>query len=359
MYHDMVSMAIILYFIQGLSRVQPPLLQWKLYEDTPTGMKNAKGVFFEGQLYIGGGFTGSPRGDTVVYVFNPVLSMWKILPHCPLKWFSMVVFMNQLVIVGGKETDVSVSTYTNKVATWNKESMLWTFTLPPMLARRCSPLIITHEHCLAAAGGNKGLLDYNIEILDSESLKWKQTSHLPVKCFTSLCTVMGNVWYSYREDDASLLKCDIHLLFKSLLKLEEKSSSRGDGVHKQGILELVDACGESLEANNHLSESETGKLLSLLFTIHCKMPFVPVQMTTIQGHLVALTQEKQLSKQLEVLAYFPDANVWTHIGNLPAVCGSATSIVSASGDLLLVGGDSTCSGSLYSRKVFHATVYKN
>lgn len=341
---------------QNLTRKEPPLLQWKMCEDAPTCVKNVKGVFYDGKLHIGGGFTGSSKADTIVYSFNPELEMWKLFPPSPLKWFAMAVFMNQLVLTGGRETSSALSGYTNKLATWNKDSMSWSFSLPPMLTRRSSPTAVTYEHCLAVAGGNIGLLDYSIEILDSNTLQWQHAAHLPVKCCASLCTVWDSFWYFYNEDDGLVLRADLCHVMKSSLGCKEKSTH----VHEQYSRESVQANDSEqilpvVQSNDSDSDIVVGETPSL-FQVYCKLPFIPVQITTLQGYLVALTNQRQFSGHLAVFAYFPETNSWTHIGNLPGMCVSASCIVSPSGDLFLVGGDSLCSHSLYSKKLFRASL---
>ena len=331
------------------------MLQWKMCADAPTCVKNVKGVFYEGKLHIGGGYTGSSKADTIVYSYNPELEMWKLLPPSPLKWFAMAVFMNQLILAGGKEAKSSLGEYTNKLATWNKDTMSWSFSLPPMLTRRSSPTAVTYEHCLAVAGGNIGQLDYSIEILDSNTLQWQHASHLPVKCCASLCTVWNGFWYFCKEDDGTVLRADLGHVMKSSLECKQRNTQVHE-LYSPESVQTHEKIYPVLQSNVESNDCTSDIMVGPLFQVYCKVPFIPVQITTVQGYLTALTNQSQFNGHLAVFAYFPETNSWSRIGNLPGMCASASCVVSPSGDLFLVGGDSLCSDSLYSRKLFRASI---
>ena len=116
-------------------------------------MKDACGVFYKKQLHIGGGCTGNPKADSMIYAYSPDVDMWKVLPPCPLKWFAMAAWNKQLVLIGGKEvggeSQTQQSAMTTKLAVW--QSGEWEFSLPPMQVARVSPTAVSHGRHLASS----------------------------------------------------------------------------------------------------------------------------------------------------------------------------------------------------------------
>ena len=315
----------------------------------PTSVKNMKGVFFEQSLYLGGGFTLSSKADTMVYSYNPKLDMWKLFPPSPLKWFSMAVINNQIVLVGGKETGTVSLDYTNKLASWNKANMTWIFLLPPMRNRRCSPVVVSHNRNLIVAGGNKGLLDYSVEVLDSESKQWMLASQLPLSCSSSPNTVYKECWYFFREADNSVIYTNLSNIVDSAIDQSENQ------VIESGLESGYNSL--SCSQDSQPANSQSPKNLLLDWHIYCTLPFTPTRISTIQGCLVAFSNHEDSSSRLAVYGYTSESKNWTHLGNLPALCSNASFIASPS-ELFVVGGDtsSSTSASQYSNKMFCASI---
>ena len=314
----------------------------------PTSVKNMKGVFFEHSLYLGGGFTLSSKADTMVYSYNPKLDMWKLFPPSPLKWFSMAIFNNQIVLVGGKETGTVSMDYTNKLVSWDKANMTWTFLFPPMRNRRCSPIVISHNKNLIVAGGNKGLLDYSVEVLASESEQWMLASQLPLSCSSSPNTVCKECWYFFREADNSVIHTNLSNIVDSAI-------DQGDQVIESGLESGYNSLSCSQDSQPATSQSTSS--LHSDWLIYCTLPFTPAQISTIQGCLVAFASHKDSDRHFAVHGYTSAFNNWTHLGNLPALCSNASFIASPS-ELFIVGGDTSSgtSASQYSNKMFCASL---
>ncbi len=312
----------------------------------PTYAKNINGILFEQNLYLGGGFSGSSKADSVVYVYSFKLDLWKILPSSPLKWFTIVALNSQIVLVGGKETHSDSSEYTNKLSSWDCKNGQWKFVLPVMLNRRASAIALSHAGCLVVAGGNKGVLDYNVEVLMAGSKQWKSVTQLPLSCF-SLNVFLNDHWYFYREYDHSVIR--IHM--KNLTALAEQNEQKIVGYIEKSHIKSSLSCNQD-EQSSENSTATTGK-----WEEYCQLPFTPVKMCSIQGHLIVALNDS--SKGLVVFAYTPENDTWRNIGNLPDVSSTASFVSSDNKDMFLVGGDSSSTGSQCSSKLWMVMIGAN
>lgn len=319
--------------IQETSVKQYHQVQWRACEDIPTHAKNTRGILIEQNLCVGGGFSGSLKADSAVYIYSPELNLWKLLPSSPLQWFTIVALDSQIVLVGGKETQSCSSEYTNKLASWDCKNRQWNFLLPTMLNRRMSPIALSHAKTLVVAGGNKDVLDYNVEVLKAGSQEWQSVTQLPLSCFSpNVC--FNNHWYFYRECDRSIIRIHMETLISSLPdENEQKVCSEKSGVESSTCTQSY----EELTAN-------VGK-----WEKYCQMSFTPDIICSIQGNLVAM---KDSSNGLSVFTYTPETNSWRNIGNLRGLCSKASFVSTHNGNLFLIGGDSFLSfGSRHSSKL--------
>lgn len=309
------------------------MLHWTMGADIPSSMKNAQGVYYNSQLYVGGGFTGSPKADAIVFVYAPGVDMWKLLPSSPLKWFGMAILQGQLTLVGGKEAESTKSEYTNKLVVWNSEDQLWTNPFPPMQMARTSPVAFGHGRWLLVSGGKRGSLDYSVEILDSDTKQWCLVPPLPIKCFTHTSVVCVNTWYLLRESDGTVFKADVRKLLKYSLQHAHQ-------LHN----------GDMDKGQNNDLESANSNWTKL-----SKPPVKPIRMSILHGCVVVLSHSVDGEGHIAVHAHFPETRSWSHVGNLPGICANASCVAtSANGPLFIVGGDST--DMHYSNKIFKATL---
>ena len=170
-------------------------------------MKGAQAVFFNDHLYIGGGYTGCSANDSTVFRFHPPSNNWEQLPTCPVKWFGMAVFNQQLVLVGGREIGSRKYKSSNRIVSWNEVNQSWAFSLPPMTFARASPIVFGYHGYLVVAGGEKGSLDYCVEVLDPVAKRWVIAPSLPATCSPLTSAVSGDSWYLLHDN--CLLSADI------------------------------------------------------------------------------------------------------------------------------------------------------
>ena len=332
---------------QGLSSQPSPLLQWKTCSDIPAGMKNAFGVFYNGQLHVGGGCTGNPRADSTVYAYSPDVDMWKVLPPCPVKWFGMTVWNDQLVLLGGKEENSKKAVMTNKLVTW--ENGKWEFSLPPMLVARVSPIAMSYEKYqpkyLVVAGGRRGYLGYSVEVLDSTSMQWHHMPSLPISCQPHTTMVCGNHLYLMQQKMGKILHTDIANFMKQKEEFKTESMSMED---------LSDSgeshSGESISSDSYETE------VSPIWQQIPKPPVQPLRITTVGGYVVVFSHGSSGDGNFTVHAYFPETNSWYQIGKLPGISSSMSisCIASPEKKLYIIGGDSI--HTQYSQKIIRVAI---
>lgn len=321
--------------MQHLSGETVPLISHKLCSDIPAAMSGARGVFYHNQLYLGG-HTSSVKTDSTLYAYCPDIDIWKVLSPCPLAWFAMAVWRDQLILLGGKEANSEGSAMTNKVFVW--EDGKWEPTLPPMLIARVSPLAVVHKNYLAVAGGGKGCLGESVEVLESSTLQWSTVSSLPMNCFSHTSTVCGSDLYLLHLDTGRILQASVpafvsqreepHLVTESSLLTSEDESASLD-----------------------MRDIEAGSIWRQL----PRPPVMPLRLTNLGGYIVVFSPSHGSSEEdMVVHGYFPETNSWCSVGRLPATTSSAACVPAPDNKLYVAGGGS--SNSQYSQKLYQASV---
>ena len=301
--------------------------------ELPVPMKNVSGVFLDGALYLGGGYTGDSKTDAIVYVYHFSEAKWSNLPPSPIKWSTLTVLGGRLVLAGGRlarrQSNLKQApSYTNKVVAWDKEKEEWE-DLPHMIVPRMSPFLIQHGDNLIAAGGNKGMLDFQAEVYCSELGKWVRGPALPLRCLSNTAAVVGNEWY-LADTAATGGGSNVMVQCTSIPDYVAVATQELDKLENMAHLDSLSPA--ALQAGNNLWR----KLSS-------SPPESPFRIATANSQLMALCDAKKT--QANITAYLYQQEVWTK------VCGSRLPLVISSGLLLdaegkenttyLLGGEST------------------
>ena len=313
----------------------------------PVAMKNAVGLYHKDELLIGGGYTGSSRDDAIVHTYDSNFNIWSSLPPAPLKWSALASFEGKVLLIGGKEIGNPKVCYSNKIAVLDEERKEWTFFNPPMHTARVTPVVHAHDDYLIVAGGSKGSLDYNMEIFDSRIKRWTVASPLPYKCLRNTSTTIGGVWYLLNEDSGQIHCADMETIIYYTCSSSKKSAigsqnstTQRPSISKIGAPPLLKVTSEDLLViPNHV----------IWRPLETQPPVKPFRITTIEGHLLALSHAKGA---VSAHAYMDGS--WQYIGKLPFTVSTASVAANSLGQLFLFGGEG--GSGHYSNKLFKASL---
>ena len=325
----------------------------KALSDLPVRMKNAQGVYYNGELHVGGGYTERAKTATVVYVYHKIFNLWSPLAvNCPLKWFGMVVFEGALVAIGGKEAQKTKSDGSNRLASWDPEGGQWSFSLPPMSAARASPTCFTHGSYLVVAGGKKGILDYQVELLSGEERQWIMAEPLPFPCSAHLSWASEGNWYLLNEGNTctDVYCTDVQGMIDRAREQRES---------------LIDARRHADEATSELSPlagefppvSSPGLRQSSFIHQWHRLPShtvtaTPIRVASLGRLLVTICRPPPHAPSvfLSVCSFHSATGQWCEVGHLLPTCTNATLSCSPDGSLVAFGGDT--SDCQYSNKAY-------
>ena len=299
-------------------------------------MKNPQSVFVEDTLFVGGGYTESLT-DSDIFSNRGSIESWITLP--PLSYApqlpAFVTFGKKLILLGGKgsgEKDDQHWGYkpTNKVSVWNLENRSWEFTLPPMTTPRVSPVAFTYGCYIIAAGGSRGTLDYQAELLDttdSSCMHWVCGPSLPVAaCHQNLSAVANGKWYLLDRILGDIFYVDVDAYIKQTLLMQSSSS---------------EPLGKELKW-----EKVPHKPTSLGSTV------VPFRITSFKSQLAALAE----THGKPVMYLLQEDYTWLMVvGQLLPVTASSANLLSkdSEGSMLMLGGE-TSTG--FSSKIYEVSI---
>ena len=216
-----------------------------------------------------------------------------------------------------------------------------------MQVARLSPVVHTYGGYLIVAGGGKGQLDYNAEIFDPAKRQWTVTAPLPHKCFKHTSAAIDGVWYLLNGDSGHIFYTDISTFIQlSLVESSEQDTTCMDSSMQSPTTEEVLSM---VNGTLKISDRQSGLATSTVWkSIATQPPCKPFRITSIEGHLLALSMSKSA-----VLAHAYVDGLWQSVGKLPLSTSTASSISDPSnsfGSLYMFGGEG--SGGQYSSKLF-------
>ena len=270
-------------------------------------------VVFNGKAYIGGGATSTDRERQTVMVYDPQEDSYDTLPPYACKFFSIAVFKNQLVVVGG--VDIRTNKRTNQLGVWNEQSKSWTHPLPPMTTVCSSPSVATHNNrWLVVMGGvsGDGTSLSRVEILDTTgSGQWYQAAPLPQPCYWVSTATIGNMCY--------------------LL------GGYSEGVVSEKVfhVQLDDLISQAVS-----QQTCTSTLATPSPSLWMPLPDTPLDYSTalaINGALLAVGGD---FGNTTIYHYQPSSRSWIKAGELPVKRSQCCCTVLLSGEVLVAGGNS-------------------
>ena len=293
----------------------------------PSSMADCQAVLIGDNVYIGGGdgYTSSESQTVMLYKIHS--GSWAMLLSTGKKWFSMAAVNDQLVLIGGKR--LSPKGATNELAVWDEGLQSWTNPLPAMPTARHSASVVAYQGWLVVAGGDNG---YNVclnkvELLDTHSQNWFESSSLPKGCSTMSSVVSGNMWYL--SGGISTLHVNQHVFSVCLDELISQAVWQ-PGTHPAVAISWTMSPWQIL--------TDTPIKNSTLIVLH--------------GGLLTIGGDNSSAIHL----YQPSSRNWVKIGDLPTKRSQCTVVLLPNGEIFVAGGQNELTGQPHTNRCDIATV---
>ena len=173
----------------------PLQLKWRRGPDMPFKMGGfVQSVRIQDTVYIGGGDAGiNSENNKIIMAYNISTEKWTTLPPYRAIDFGMTTVDNELVLLGGEE-----SNRTSKViGVWKADANLWAHPYPDMLITRsrCSAAA-SHEWLVIARGWSKiwGALS-SVEVMNTQNGVQNTGPLTPIKWHSMKTAVLGEEMY--------------------------------------------------------------------------------------------------------------------------------------------------------------------
>ena len=272
-------------------------------------------VVLKGKVYIGGGHANDEVEMRTVIVYDPLEDSCSALPHYAYYRFSMAVMNNQLVLVGGEDSESYICT---KLGVWNEPSKRWTYPLPPMTTACYRPTVVTHkDRWLIVTGGAGHHRLTRVEILDTFSKQWHHSAPMPetLGCSYTLTATIGSTCY--------------------LMGGYLNTRSAYNRVLSVSLDELVS------QANVSKPVSATSPPTPSPWQT---LPDTPLEFSTplaLNGILLAIGGRVTLGDKPNntIYAYHPERKEWVKAGEMPVGRAKCSCIVLPSGEIMVAGVD--------------------
>ena len=275
-------------------------LKWRESKRLTVYMFDAQAVWLGDNLYVGRGLTSRSGGDDArLYIYTPTTDTWNHI-NTPVRWFALITYHSQLVLVGGLEYvgEGSGRPVTNKLWTLTEHDQ-WRETIPPMTTKRQSALAVEFADNILVAGGRDDT-GRDIDIVEVYNGRhWAKAQCLPKPCHCMQSTVLNGHWY------------------------QMGGVGQGKEVYYTSLDSLVASCQPSEKS---------------LPSVWKRLPDVPHyhSSTAVFGNrLIAVGGGFQPSSPIH--AYSTHTQSWVHVGDMPIKLSSTCTAVLPTGELMVIG----------------------
>ena len=295
---------------------------WTRGPDMPFGMDGCiQSVTIQDTVYVGGGFADlrSPN-NYIVMTYNTRSCKWHQLPPYTARYFAMVVINNQLVLVGGYDSNGHP---TNLLGMWDTGSSQWTRPYAPMPTARRYPSAVVYKQWLIVAGGRTGYHGLStVEVLDVASNQWYSAPSTPTPWHSMKSTTLGDMWY-----------------------LMGGISDAGDDDIVYSV-SLPDLISRTLSSSSGSTHHDMWKKISGLGH-YCSTPLC------MGGALLAVGGRRvnDRASVSTIQRYVPETEEWVEVGRLPSPLSNCTCTFTLDKKILVFGGPTLLS-------VFHVGTLK-
>ena len=323
-------------------------LIWRQCADLPAAITNAQATLVKGEVYVGGGDTGTEEDDYLLFRYSPARGEWSTMAiPCPVKLFGLTQLLDMVTLVGGIAW--SDGNTTSEIHLFDEGRQAWMTSVPPMPTARHSVTAVHHEKSLIVIGGTSpsGNLLKKIEVFNGQM--WFTADPLPYPCSAMSCVVNDGICYLMGGTKSTgVMTNSVGVLTKSVLcaniavftyhKIAEQLQRRGSlsGASSKSS----SSSGYSSVVSDALSQSyleNPAETWSSLADVHHHHSSVAI----LAGCLVAIGGSKQNVRstvEKSIHAYCHSIRKWVHVGELPSPVAQCASILLPTGDLMVIGG---------------------
>jgi len=207
----------------------------KEVDELVVGTRGHQVVKWRESFCIGGGYTllDDDQYRPQMYNLASPAFCWpstdqRLLPICPVKWFSPVVIDDRLITVGG--VDSISDRPTNKLYYWNDLTLQWEEFFPPMITPRlfATSALYRSQYLIVIGGAydaNASKFVDDIEVLDVSSRQWYKAEPLPKPTANKQAAIIDDTlfllggWLKNLKD-TSAWSCDLPQLLQSIRGVE-------------------------------------------------------------------------------------------------------------------------------------------
>lgn len=175
-------------------------VKWKACHDLPEVMYDGNAVLIRGLVYAGGGTcqrTGTYENECTVFGYDYERDSFFRLPAIGRHRFSLVGYLNQLVLVGGATPGGRGSTtvFLPTLAVWDQTRRTWIEPYPPMHTARAQASVVAHQQYIAVAGGRNQEELCSTEVYNDNTQQWSFAGSLPVTLYCATSLLDNGYWY--------------------------------------------------------------------------------------------------------------------------------------------------------------------
>ena len=296
-------------------------LQWSSCASLPCKRKHVQAVEFEEKIYVGSGYGQSDEISHQVHCYSPSSNEWEDCPASSTQNFAMAVFDKKLLLIGGKENNVSIKRVQYLTANKTNWEFYKTEDMPEMLSARAGAVAASSTFSLIVAGGynDSRYRVKTVEVYDRRVKMWFRAPELPRACAElKTAVVHGDQWYLLGGSNQYK-----QVFTASLPKLVESSVK----------LPMADQVPNGASQHHNFSEPWTSLV---------EVPFEFSAVANFGGSLLAIGGEKASmlgsSYLPQMHVYNNSKKVWMYVADMEVELSKATAITHSNGELFIIAG---------------------
>ena len=264
-------------------------------------------VVVQGKVYVGGGGSSViSENKYIVMEYDIDSGKWDKLAQYKRYWFAMTAINNQLVLVGGRQSDGGDS---RLLGLWRADSKKWIHPYPDMPIACSSHSVVTYKEWLVVVGGKSDISNYllSVNVMNTTSKQWHTVSTAPAMAYM-WTAVVGDICYFMGGMGNGI---DTDVVYS---------------VSLPALLSQVNSKGEK--------DPQIWKRISGL-GLYCSTPL------SIGGSLLALGGKDKKNRRpvTAILHYQPETGEWVKVGDLPSPRYNCTCARITDGEILVAGGN--------------------